>query len=66
MNRFSSDQSTVDENFFNSFCGVFRNFFKLLATLIVIVAANPVFAVFIVPISYVYVKINAFYITSNR
>ena len=66
LNRFSSDQSTVDENFFNSFCGVFRNFFKLLATLIVIVAANPVFAVFIVPISYVYVKINAFYITSNR
>ena len=108
LNRFSSDQSTVDENFFvsgfslanvthletafeaacaraldpianinipsvrmpllqqNSFCGVFRNFFKLVATLIVIVAANPIFAAFILPISWVYVKINAFYITSNR
>ena len=66
INRFSSDQSTVDENFFNSFCGVFRNFFKLLITLFVIVAANPIFALFIVPISYIYVKINAFYISSNR
>lgn len=66
INRFSSDQSTVDENFFNSFCGVFRNFFKLVVTLFVIVAANPIFALFILPISYIYVKINAFYISSNR
>lgn len=35
-------------------------------TLVVIVAAQPSFALFIAPISWVYVKINAFYITSNR
>jgi ABC-type multidrug transport system fused ATPase/permease subunit len=66
LNRFSSDQTTVDETFFNSFCGIFRNCFKLLATLVVIITANPIFALFLGPISWIYVKINTFYITSNR
>ena len=66
LNRFSSDQSTIDENFFNSFCGVFRNAFRLLSTLIVISVANVWFLAFVVPITWIYVKVNAFYISSNR
>ena len=52
-------ESTIDENFFNSFCGVFRNAFRLLSTLIVISVANVWFLAFVVPITWIYVKQTA-------
>ena len=66
LNRFSSDISTVDEQFFDSMGDVFRNCFKLFCTLFVMVYSNSWFVVFAVPIFYLYYKINVFFIGSSR
>lgn len=45
---------------------VFRNLFKLISTLIVMIYANAIFLIFAVPIFWLYYKINWFFIPTSR
>ncbi|KAG9295694.1 hypothetical protein G9A89_001711 [Geosiphon pyriformis] len=66
LNRFSKDQSTIDEVLPRTFSGYFRTLFVVLATLVVIIISTPTFTFFIVPMLFIYNYIQRYYLDTSR
>ncbi|KAK9449812.1 P-loop containing nucleoside triphosphate hydrolase protein [Limtongia smithiae] len=66
INRFTADVNRVDEVLARVFTNFFTNFFKVLFSLVVISSANPVFMLFILPIAFLYIYNQKFYLRTSR
>ncbi len=66
MNRFSKDQSTVDDTLPRTFQMYFQTLLKVLATIGVIVYSTPAFIVIILPAAVLYYWIQTYYLASSR
>lgn len=66
INRFTADVNRVDEVLARVFSNFFTNTFKVLFALFVISSANPAFVVFIVPIAFLYIYYQKFYMRTSR
>ncbi|KAI8141790.1 multi drug resistance-associated protein MRP [Fennellomyces sp. T-0311] len=66
LNRFSKDQHTVDEVLPRSFQGYFRVLFAVIATILVIAVSTPFFLILIIPLGFVYMYIQRYYLATSR
>ncbi|ORZ17222.1 multi drug resistance-associated protein MRP [Absidia repens] len=66
LNRFSKDQHTVDEVLPRSFGAYFRVLFYVVATIGIIAFSTPFFMVMIVPIGFIYMYVQRYYLTTSR
>ncbi|CAO3622955.1 unnamed protein product [Cunninghamella blakesleeana] len=66
LNRFSKDQHTIDEILPRTFGSYFRVLFSVVATVLVIAYSTPFFLVLIVPLSFVYLYVQRYYLATSR
>src|ERR1700761_5005281 len=66
LNRFSSDMFRVDEAIGRSFSEFFSNLARATFTLGVICVTTPVFILLMIPLGFLYLYIQRFYLRSNR
>ncbi|XP_068440086.1 ATP-binding cassette sub-family C member 3 isoform X2 [Clinocottus analis] len=66
INRFSKDIYIIDEALPSTVLMFLATFFVSLSTMIVIVSSTPIFAVVIVPLAFVYVFVQRFYVATSR
>ncbi|KAL8634016.1 hypothetical protein Q9189_000262 [Teloschistes chrysophthalmus] len=66
LNRFSSDIYRIDEALARTFNMLFVNTARALYTLVLIVAATPVFVSLILPLGAVYLYIQRYYLRTSR
>ncbi|KAF9359851.1 hypothetical protein BGX26_011228 [Mortierella sp. AD094] len=66
LNRFSKDQSTIDEVLPRSFSGYSRTLFQVASVLLVVTISTPSFIVVIIPFSFVYLWLQRYYIATSR
>ncbi|KAF9429896.1 ATP-binding cassette, sub-C (CFTR MRP), member 9 [Podila epigama] len=66
LNRFSKDQSTIDEVLPRSFGGYSRTLFQVAAVLIVVTLSTPSFIIVIFPFSLVYLWLQRYYLATSR
>ncbi|KAJ3220874.1 hypothetical protein HK099_003938 [Clydaea vesicula] len=66
MNRFSKDQNTIDETLPRTFHGYFRTLFSVLSVLAVNSFSSPLFLVFAIPLGYLYIFFQRYYISTSR
>ncbi|KAI9307717.1 multi drug resistance-associated protein MRP [Cunninghamella echinulata] len=66
LNRFSKDQHTIDEILPRTFGGYFRVLFSVVATVTVIAYSTPFFLVMIVPLAFVYMYVQRYYLATSR
>ncbi|CAO3631065.1 unnamed protein product [Cunninghamella blakesleeana] len=66
INRFSRDQQAVDDILPKFFSVIFRIAPSLVATTFVISISYPFFIVIVIPLSFVYNRIQKYYLTSSR
>ncbi|KAF9380569.1 hypothetical protein CPB97_008267 [Podila verticillata] len=66
LNRFSKDQSTIDEVLPRSFSGYFRTLFQVIAVLVVVTLSTPSFVVVIVPFGFIYIWLQRYFLATSR
>ncbi|KAG0010325.1 hypothetical protein BGZ81_002824, partial [Podila clonocystis] len=66
LNRFSKDQSTIDEVLPRSFSGYFRTLFQVIAVLVVVTLSTPSFIVVIVPFGFIYIWLQRYFLATSR
>ncbi|KAJ5238947.1 Metal resistance protein YCF1 [Penicillium chermesinum] len=66
LNRFSSDIYRVDEVLARTFNMLFSNTGRAVFTMIVISSSTPAFLLFILPLSYIYLSYQKYYLRSSR
>ncbi|XP_075034070.1 ATP-binding cassette sub-family C member 3 isoform X2 [Mixophyes fleayi] len=66
INRFSKDIYVIDEMIPHTILMFLATFFTSVSTMIVIVSSTPLFAVVIVPLAFVYVFVQRFYVATSR
>ncbi|KAI1318942.1 hypothetical protein EDD11_005376 [Mortierella claussenii] len=66
LNRFSKDQSTIDEVLPRSFSGYSRTLFQVASVLFVVTFSTPSFIVVIVPFGFVYLWLQRYYLATSR
>ncbi|GAB5588211.1 hypothetical protein Unana1_03111 [Umbelopsis nana] len=66
INRFSKDQHTVDEGLPRTFSAYFRVLFSVISTVCVISYSTPPFMFLIVPLIFVYMAIQRYYLQTSR
>jgi ATP-binding cassette, subfamily C (CFTR/MRP), member 1 len=66
LNRFSSDMFRVDEAIGRSFSEFFSSLAKATFTIGVICATTPVFIALMIPLGFLYLYIQRYYLRSNR
>uniref|UniRef100_A0A3B3ZS50 Uncharacterized protein n=1 Tax=Periophthalmus magnuspinnatus TaxID=409849 RepID=A0A3B3ZS50_9GOBI len=66
INRFSKDVYVIDEALPATVLMFLGTFFVSLSTMIVIVSSTPIFAVVIVPLIFIYVFVQRFYVATSR
>ncbi|KAI9272857.1 multi drug resistance-associated protein MRP [Phascolomyces articulosus] len=66
LNRFSKDQHTVDEVLPRSFQGYFRVLFAVIATILVIAVSTPFFLILVIPLGFIYMYIQRYYLATSR
>ncbi|OLL26952.1 Metal resistance protein YCF1 [Neolecta irregularis DAH-3] len=66
LNRFSNDIYKIDEVLARTFSMFFRNSIQVLFVLIVISASTPTFVAFILPLTFVYLYIQRYYLRTSR
>uniref|UniRef100_A0A8C6TSD5 ABC-type glutathione-S-conjugate transporter n=1 Tax=Neogobius melanostomus TaxID=47308 RepID=A0A8C6TSD5_9GOBI len=66
INRFSKDVYVIDEALPATVLMFLGTFFVSLSTLIVIVSSTPIFAVVVVPLIFVYIFVQRFYVATSR
>ncbi|XP_054455372.1 ATP-binding cassette sub-family C member 3 isoform X1 [Anoplopoma fimbria] len=66
INRFSKDIYVIDEALPATVLMFLATFFVSLSTMIVIVSSTPIFAVVIVPLAFIYIFVQRFYVATSR
>ncbi|KAG0202488.1 hypothetical protein BGX28_005009 [Mortierella sp. GBA30] len=66
LNRFSKDQSTIDEVLPRSFGGYSRTLFQVASVLLVVTLSTPTFIIVIIPFSFVYLWLQRYYLATSR
>jgi ABC-type multidrug transport system fused ATPase/permease subunit len=66
LNRFSSDIYRVDEVLARTFNMLFSNSARAVFTMIVISSATPAFLLFIIPLAWVYLSYQKYYLRTSR
>ncbi|KAI7828580.1 ATP-binding cassette transporter 1, partial [Gamsiella multidivaricata] len=66
LNRFSKDQSTIDEVLPRSFSGYSRTLFQVASVLVVVTFSTPSFIVVIIPFSFIYLWLQRYYLATSR
>ncbi|KAL4870359.1 hypothetical protein BDV12DRAFT_60801 [Aspergillus spectabilis] len=66
LNRFSSDIYRIDEVLARTFNMLFGNSAKAIFTLIVIASSTPAFSILIIPLGYVYLSYQKYYLRTSR
>ncbi|KAF8928276.1 hypothetical protein BGZ58_009765 [Dissophora ornata] len=66
LNRFSKDQSTIDEVLPRSFSGYSRTLFQVASVLLVVTLSTPSFIFVIVPFGFVYLWLQRYYLATSR
>ncbi|CAB4400795.1 unnamed protein product [Rhizophagus irregularis] len=66
LNRFSKDIYTIDELLPRIFAGYFRTFFVVLSTIFVISFSTPLFIILIIPMTFMYIYIQTYYLSTSR
>lgn len=66
LNRFSKDQHTVDELLPRVFQSYFRVLFSVLATIVIIATSTPLFLLLIVPLGFIYIYVQRYYLSTSR
>uniref|UniRef100_A0A3Q3KQC8 ATP-binding cassette, sub-family C (CFTR/MRP), member 3 n=1 Tax=Monopterus albus TaxID=43700 RepID=A0A3Q3KQC8_MONAL len=66
LNRFSKDIYVIDEALPTTVLMFLTTFFISLSTMIVIISSTPIFAVVVVPLAFIYVFVQRFYVATSR
>ncbi|CAL9707790.1 unnamed protein product [Knipowitschia caucasica] len=66
INRFSKDVYVIDEALPATVLMFLGTFFVSLSTMIVIISSTPIFAVVVVPLAFIYVFVQRFYVATSR
>jgi ABC-type multidrug transport system fused ATPase/permease subunit len=66
LNRFSKDQSTIDEVLPRSFSGYSRTLFQVISVLVVVTMSTPSFIIIILPFSFVYLWLQKYFLSTSR
>ncbi|KAG2178766.1 hypothetical protein INT43_001612 [Umbelopsis isabellina] len=66
INRFSKDQHTVDEVLPRVFSAYFRVLFSVISTVCVISVSTPPFIFLIVPLIFIYMAVQRYYLQTSR
>ncbi|KAI1317577.1 hypothetical protein EDD11_008147 [Mortierella claussenii] len=66
LNRFSKDQSTIDEVLPRSFAGYSRTLFQVASVLVVVTMSTPSFIIIILPFSFVYLWLQRYFLSTSR
>ncbi|KAK9234707.1 P-loop containing nucleoside triphosphate hydrolase protein [Lipomyces kononenkoae] len=66
INRFTADVNRVDEVLARVFTNFFTNTFKVLFSILVISSSNPAFIILVVPITFLYIYYQKFYLRTSR
>lgn len=66
LNRFSKDQSTIDEVLPRSFSGYSRTLFQVASVLVVVTLSTPSFIIVIIPFGLVYLWLQRYYLATSR
>ncbi|KAF9584556.1 hypothetical protein BGW38_006031, partial [Lunasporangiospora selenospora] len=66
LNRFSKDQSTIDEMLARTFSGYAHNLFGVVAILFVVIFATPALILMIIPMSVFYFWLQRYYLATSR
>ncbi|KNG89077.1 ABC metal ion transporter [Aspergillus nomiae NRRL 13137] len=66
LNRFSSDVYRIDEVLARTFNMLFGNSAKALFTMGVIASSTPAFLILVVPLSYIYLSYQKYYLRTSR
>ncbi|KAI8366373.1 multi drug resistance-associated protein MRP [Choanephora cucurbitarum] len=66
LNRFSKDQHTIDEGLPRTFQGYFRVLFSVISTIAIIAYSTPIFLIVIIPLGFIYIYIQRYYLATSR
>jgi ABC-type multidrug transport system fused ATPase/permease subunit len=66
LNRFSSDIYRVDEVLARTFNMLFSNSARAIFTMVVISTSTPAFLLFVIPLSYIYLSYQKYYLRTSR
>ncbi|XP_061564507.1 ATP-binding cassette sub-family C member 3 isoform X2 [Cololabis saira] len=66
INRFSKDIYVIDESLPSTVLMFLGTFFVSLSTMIVIISSTPIFAVVILPLAFLYIFVQRFYVATSR
>jgi ABC-type multidrug transport system fused ATPase/permease subunit len=66
LNRFSSDIYRVDEVLARTFNMLFANSARAVFTMVVIASSTPAFLLFVIPLAYVYLSYQKYYLRTSR
>ncbi|KAI8362629.1 multi drug resistance-associated protein MRP [Blakeslea trispora] len=66
LNRFSKDQHTIDEGLPRTFQGYFRVLFSVISTIAIVAYSTPIFMVVVIPLGFLYIYIQRYYLTTSR
>lgn len=66
LNRFSSDIYRVDEVLARTFNMLFANSARAIFTMVVIATSTPAFMIFVIPLAYVYLSYQKYYLRTSR
>ncbi|KAG2236972.1 hypothetical protein INT48_002041 [Thamnidium elegans] len=66
LNRFSKDQHTVDEVLPRTFNGYFRVLFSVISTIVIIAFSTPLFIILVIPLGFIYVYVQRYYLATSR
>ncbi|KAF9112024.1 hypothetical protein BGX27_004109 [Mortierella sp. AM989] len=66
LNRFSKDQSTIDEVLPRSFSGYSRTLLQVASVLVVVTMSTPSFIIIILPFSFVYLWLQRYFLATSR
>lgn len=66
LNRFSKDEHTVDEVLPRNFNMYIRVFAQVVATVLIITFSTPFFLLLVIPLSFVYMSVQRYYLATSR
>jgi ABC-type multidrug transport system fused ATPase/permease subunit len=66
LNRFSKDEHTIDEILPRNFNSYIRVFAQVIATVLVITFSTPFFLLLIIPLAFIYLAIQRYYLSTSR
>lgn len=66
LNRFSKDEHTIDEVLPRNFNMYIRVFAQVIATVLIITFSTPFFLLLIIPLAFVYMAVQRYYLSTSR